>query len=245
MFKAVHRATGRTVAIKRMSLERSSEGFPIAALREIKLLSKLQHKNIVQLLDVGTAKYAPPERLLDDTRAPTSTPYSYPWNFFMVCEYAEHSLAGLVNRRYKFSPAQVKSIMKQMLEGLAYLHGQCVVHRDIKSSNILMNAGGEVKLADFGMSAQFVPNRELKGQKGLVTLWYRAPELLIGKNYTESVDMWAVGCVLGELIMGQAVFMGKNELDQLNLISAGMDGYTKLDGEKGPSLFDRLRLDYQ
>lgn len=234
MFKAIHKATGNTVAIKRMSLERCTEGFPIAAFREIKLLSKLSHKNIVHLLDVGTAKYAPPEKLIDDSRTPASAPYSYPWNFFMVCEYAEHSLAGLVNRQYRFSHAQVKAIMKQTLEGLAYLHNQCVVHRDIKSSNILMNAAGEVKLADFGMSTKFVPSRALKGQKGVVTLWYRAPELLLGKSYAESIDMWATGCVLAELLLGRAVFMGKNESDQLTLVT-----------DKRDSLYETLRRDYK
>ncbi len=247
MFKAVQKATNRTVAIKRMSLERCTEGFPIAALREIKLLSKLDHRNVLRLIDVGTAKYAPPEKLLDDSRMPATAPFSYPWNFFMVCEYAEHSLAGLVGRHYHFSPAQIKCIIKQALEGLAYLHEQHVVHRDIKCSNILMNTAGEVKLADFGMSTRFAPNKALKGQKGVVTLWYRAPELLMGFNYTESIDMWAMGCVLGELLMGCAVFMGKNEQDQLNLIAAGLGGFVngyKVAESAGPSLLERLRLDF-
>lgn len=243
-----------------MSLERSTEGLPIAALREIKLLAHLHHPNIVRLTDVAIAKYAPPEKLFDDSCMPASAPFSYPLNFFMVCEYAEHSLAGLQGRGCRFTASQVKCILKQILEGLAYLHSQNVMHRDIKCSNILMNSTGVVKLADFGLSTKFVPNKPHKGQKGVVTLWYRAPELLMGAEYSESVDMWAVGCVLGELLMGRAIFMGKNEQDQLNLITAGLGTTNGRSGEipgsygtlpvdahwtsavPQPSLWDKLRL---
>ena len=219
MFKAIRKETNSVVAIKRMSLERSTEGFPIAAIREIKLLAKLNHPNIVRLIDIAIAKYAPPEKLIDDVKTSVQTPFNYPWNFFMVCEYAEHSLAGLLERGCNFSPAHIKCILKQTLEGLAYLHEQHIMHRDIKCSNILVNSAGKLKLADFGISTKFTPNVPHKAQKGVVTLWYRAPELLLGAEYTEAIDMWAVGCVLGELILGSPVFMGKNEQDQLNIIT--------------------------
>ncbi len=207
-----------------MSLERSTEGFPIDALREIKLLGRLDHPNIVSLLDVAIAKYAPPEKLIDDPQTPARAPFNYPWNFFIVCEYAEHSLAGLLSRGCTFSPPQVKCVLKQVLEGLAYLHEQHVMHRDIKCSNILVNSKGEVKLADFGLSTHFVPNTLNKAQRRLVTLWYRAPELLMGVEYSEAIDMWAVGCVFAELITGQVLFRGKSEQDQLRIITESLGG---------------------
>jgi len=205
------------VAIKRMSLERSEEGFPISALSEIKLLSHIDHPNIVRLMDVAIAKYAPSERLFDDGKNSGKAPLNYPWNFFMVCEYAEHSLAGLLQKGVSFKPSEIKFIIKQILDGLSYLHEKHIMHRDLKSSNILVNSNAEIKLADFGMSTRFVPNTVQKGQK-VVTLWYRAPEILLGAEYTEAIDMWAAGCVLGELILGEALFRGKSEQEQLNLI---------------------------
>ena len=234
-----------------MSLERSAEGFPLAALHEIKLLSKLNHENIVQFFDVAVAKYAPPEKLLDDPLTPTSAPFSYPWNFFMVCEYAEHSLSGLLNCGYRFSPPEVKCVLRQILSGLAFLHSQSIMHRDIKCSNILMNSTGQVKLADFGMSIRFRPGTLHKGQRGVVTLWYRAPELLMGAEYSESIDMWAVGCVLGELLKGNPLFRGKNEQEQLNKITAALGnkpcGSFTTPEDKGQvpmSLWEELRLSY-
>ena len=203
-----------------MSLERATEGFPTAALREIKLLSHLQHKNVVRLLDVSTAKYAPPEQPLSPDHR--HLPFSYPWNFFMVCEYAEHSLKGLLERGVRFTPEQVKRVMRQVFEGLAYIHSQRVMHRDIKCSNILMNSQGIVKIADFGMGTYFEPNVALPSLKTVVTRWYRAPELLLGGEYTEAIDMWAAGCVFGELLTGDALFKGATEDEQIALIVAAL-----------------------
>jgi serine/threonine protein kinase len=203
-----------------MSLERATNGFPTAALREIKLLTHLRHPNVVRLLDISTAKYAPPEQLWASENASAVIPFSYPWNFFMVCEYAEHSLKGLLERGVRFSAAQVKLVMRQICEGLAYVHSQRVMHRDIKCSNILLNSQGIVKIADFGMGTYFELRVPLPASKTVVTRWYRAPELLLGGSYTEAIDMWAAGCVFGELLTGDALFPGHNEPEQLALITA-------------------------
>lgn len=215
VYKAVQKATSAIVAVKRMSLERSAEGFPLAALNEIKILKNLSHPNIIRLVDVAIARYAPSERIHDSTR---TCPFTYPWNFFMVCEYAEHSLSGLLERKASFSPSQIKCIIKQLLEGLAYLHSHGVMHRDIKSSNVLINSAGAAKLADFGISTHFEPATEQDGRRPVATLWYRAPELLQGRNYTEAIDMWGLGCVLGELLFGKAMFPGNDTKSQLNAI---------------------------
>eukprot|EP00826_Nyctotherus_ovalis_P029879 TRINITY_DN236_c0_g1_i1.p1 TRINITY_DN236_c0_g1~~TRINITY_DN236_c0_g1_i1.p1 ORF type:complete len:294 (-),score=59.55 TRINITY_DN236_c0_g1_i1:455-1336(-) len=222
VYKAVQKETSSTVAIKRMTLERSSEGFPAEALNEIRLLRKLSHSNVIRLLDVGVAKYRPVDKLANNPRTPGKTPFDYPWSFFMVCEYGSHSLSGLLERRCIFSTGQVKCIMKQILEGLSYLHSNQIVHRDIKCSNILVNADGIVKVADFGLSTRFVPTRLINGKKTVATLWYRAPELLMGVDYSEAIDMWAVGCVMGELILGKPIFMGKDNPTQLKVIKEGL-----------------------
>lgn len=205
-----------------MSLERSIEGFPLAALNEIKLLKRLNHPNILRLIDVAIAKYAPSERLYDSSKLSGRTPLNYPWNFFMVCEFADHSLSGLLERGMTFSSSEVKCIFKQVLEGLAYLHRQGIMHRDIKSSNILVNSSGVAKLADFGISTRFTPTSLYNGKKAVATLWYRAPEVLMEQYYSEAIDIWGLGCVLGELIIGRPIFMGKNPQHQFKIINKAL-----------------------
>jgi len=140
---------------------------------------------------------------------------------YMVFEYMDHDLTGLMlseGRRWNPSQAQIKCYMKQLLEGLHYCHTNGVLHRDIKGSNLLMNNKGEVKLADFGLARPFT---EQQGQytNRVITLWYRPPELLLGAvQYGPAIDMWSVGCILTELLGGRAIFPGKNEVDQLELI---------------------------
>jgi serine/threonine protein kinase len=199
-----------------MSLERSTEGFPLAALREINLLKRLKHKNIVQILDIATAKFSSQ----DCSNLSTKAPFSYPYNFFMVCEYMEHSLKGLLTRGYTFTTEEIRNIMVQILEGLIYLHSHFIMHRDIKSSNILVNAAGEVKLADFGMGTFFDPKLLHNSSKGVVTLLYRAPELLYNQEYKEAIDMWSLGCVLGEMLSGTPIFNGGSEEEQISQIES-------------------------
>jgi len=216
VYKGVQKATSSTVAIKRMSLERSLEGFPLAALNEIKILRKLNHSNIVRLIDVTMAKYSPSERLYEHSE---TCPFTYLWNFFMVCEYVEHSLSGLLERRISFTLPEIKCILKQVLEGLAYLHSQGIMHRDIKCSNILVSSSGIAKLADFGLSTHFSPIKLENGKKPVSTLWYRAPEVLKGQDYSEAIDIWSLGCVFAELILAKPAFMGKNPKSQLEIIN--------------------------
>lgn len=107
----------------------------------------------------------------------------------------DHDFAGLFKTKHKFSIPEVKCIIKQLLEGVNYLHTNKILHRDIKSANILINDEGEVKLADFGLG------RKIKMENiftyKVVTLWYRAPELLWGcKTYSDRIDIWSLGCVV-------------------------------------------------
>jgi serine/threonine protein kinase len=100
--------------------------------------------------------------------------------------------------------------MKQMLKGMIYLNQKNIIHRDIKGANILISDKGIVKIADFGLARYHEPwNKKIQYTNKVVTLWYRAPELLLGaKYYTDTVDMWSLGCVFAEMFLGRVLFPG-------------------------------------
>merc|ERR1712106_1245574 len=107
------------------------------------------------------------------------------------------------------------SYLKQLLEGIAYCHKHRVLHRDLKPQNLLIDASGRIKLADFGLARAFgFPVRTYTHE--VVTLWYRAPEILLGsKFYCTSVDTWSLGCIFAEMITRRPLFPGDSEIDQL------------------------------
>ena len=130
-------------------------------------------------------------------------------------EYCNFDIKSILESKTKFSFKQVKNIMKQLLLGISVLHDNFIIHRDLKTSNILLNRKGVLKICDFGMARVFDIKSNIMSQE-VVTLWYRPPEILLGqKNYTSSVDLWALGCILSELITSEVLFSGKSELDQL------------------------------
>lgn len=152
-------------------------------------------------------------------------------NLFLVFEYVEHDLGGLIDARYKFTPLEIKVIMKQLFEVLDHLHELKVLHRDIKSSNLLLTNRHQLKLADFGLARSFINPIECFGIFGpkenaqheltnnVVTMWYRPIELLLGSRvYGYAVDMWSAGCVMAELELGKPLFPGKSEVEQTELI---------------------------
>jgi cyclin-dependent kinase 12/13 len=185
------------VALKKILMENEKEGFPLTAIREIMILKRLNNKNIINLLEIVTSK--PSEK--NKNRG----------NVYLVFDYMEHDLSGLISRKFDFSIALIKSILKQILLGLDYLHDNNIIHRDIKGANILLNNKGEVKLADFGLARLHNPNpnQNKKYTNRVVTLWYRSPELLLGAtNYGTAIDIWSVGCVFAELLSGTSLFKG-------------------------------------
>ena len=189
----------KKVALKKIKMEDSKEGFPITALREIMLMKKCHHDNILEILEIVTSKIYTKNTKKEEV--------------YLVFEYMEHDLSGLSLAKYKFNLPQIKYIMYQLLKGVQYLHNNNIIHRDIKCANILINNNGKIKLGDFGLARTIIPNNNKKYTYKVVTLWFRAPELLLGETqYTTAIDVWSCGCVLGELLTGICPFQAKDEL---------------------------------
>lgn len=230
VYKARDNKTGEIVAIKKVKMDKGNEeGFPITSLREINILLSCNHPSVVGVKEVVHNG--------DD--------------IFMVMEYMEYELKLLMEAtKQPFSIGEVKYLMKSLLEGVKYLHDNWVLHRDLKTSNILLNKEGELKICDFGLSRQY--GRPLKPYTSLVvTLWYRAPELLLGqKQYSTAIDMWSVGCIMAELLAKQALFQGKTEVEQLDKMfrtlgtpnETGWPGVSKLPGFKAIQVKQRENL---
>jgi cell division cycle 2-like protein len=133
-----------------------------------------------------------------------------------VLEFVEHDVKTILEEMDEpFMPSEVKRLLLQLVSGVEYLHDNWILHRDLKTSNLLLNNRGQLKIADFGM-ARFVGDPAPSLTQLVVTLWYRAPELLLGAAaYDGAVDMWSLGCVFAEMLTREPLLQGKNELDQL------------------------------
>ena len=132
-------------------------------------------------------------------------------------DFLEHDLKTLQeDMQEPFLPSEIKTLLLQLTSAVEYLHSNWILHRDLKTSNLLMNNRGQMKVADFGM-ARYYGDPPPKLTQLVVTLWYRAPELLLGaEKYGAEVDMWSVGCIFGELLTKEPLLQGKNEVDQLS-----------------------------
>ncbi|XP_043196474.1 cyclin-dependent kinase 12-like isoform X2 [Amphibalanus amphitrite] len=210
VYKARDCETGEVVALKKVRLENEKEGFPITAVREIKILRQLNHKNIVNIKEIVTDKQTAVDFRKDKG------------SFYLVFEYMDHDLMGLLESgMVDFDEPSNASIMRQLLEGLNYCHRKNFLHRDIKCSNILLNNKGHVKLGDFGLARLYNAEESRPYTNKVITLWYRPPELLLGEErYGPAVDVWSCGCILGELFQKKPLFQGANvEIAQLEMIS--------------------------
>jgi len=194
------------VALKKIRMDNEKEGFPITAIREIKILKKLRHRNIIDLKEIVTSK--------------ASAENGHKGSIYLVFEYMDHDLTGLAERPgMKFSLPQIKCYMKQLLHGLHFCHNNNILHRDIKGSNLLINNKGVLKLGDFGLAKSITNEQAAPLTNRVITLWYRPPELLLGAtSYGPAVDMWSAGCIFAELVHGRPILPGKTELEQLDLI---------------------------
>ena len=195
VYRATDRETGKTVALKKIRLDDSNEGIPQTALREVSILQEIHHQNIVNLLDVicGEGK------------------------LYLIFEFVDQDLKKAVEKSpTSFNGLKLKKMVYQLIDGLYFCHRHRIVHRDLKPANILLTADGKMKIADFGLARAFmVPLHTYTHE--VVTLWYRAPEILLGENhYVPAVDMWSVGCIMAEMSRGgQVLFRGDSEIGQL------------------------------
>ncbi|KAG0155682.1 hypothetical protein PDIDSM_2855 [Penicillium digitatum] len=208
VFKGIHVYTQRKVALKKIRMEGEKDGFPVTAVREIKLLQHLRNHNVVSLLEVMVEKN----------------------ECFMVFEYLSHDLTGLINHpTFSLTLPHKKDLAKQMFEGLNYLHHRGVLHRDIKAANILISNRGLLKFADFGLARFFSKSRQLDYTNRVITIWYRPPELLLGETrYGPAVDVWSAACVCMEMFTKKAVFPGEGgELSQMDKIYNALGTPTK------------------
>jgi cell division cycle 2-like protein len=200
---------GPLVALKRLHSKLSAnavgpgeDGAMTEAVREVAILSMLQHPNIVGLKEVCAS----------------GAMSSMCW--YAVLEHVEYELGALLEfSQQPFSEAQVKGLVQQLLKALAVLHELWIVHRDLKMPNLLIDKAGTLKVCDFGLARLQGSSETACYTPGVVSLWYRAPELLIGsRHYGPEVDMWAAGCLMGELCTRQPMFGGRSEMDQLRMI---------------------------
>jgi len=200
VYRAQDRETGEIVALKHLKLEKEREGFPVTSLREINALMSCKHQNIVNIREVVVGSK------LDQV--------------YIVMDFIEHDLRGLMDEMPQpFGLAEVKTLLKQLLSALDTMHGHWVIHRDLKTSNLLLNNRGEIKVADFGLARKLGEPPSGKLTQMVVTLWYRAPELLMGETvYSWPVDIWSAGCIFAELLSGKPLFPGKSEPDQIHKI---------------------------
>ncbi|XP_032819314.2 cyclin-dependent kinase 20 [Petromyzon marinus] len=196
VFRAKHIESGETVALKKVALRRLEDGIPNQALREIKALEEIEdNPYVVKLRDV----------------------FPHGTGFVLAFEFMLSDLAEVIRDSERpLSQAHVKSYMSMLLKGVAFCHHNSIMHRDLKPANLLISSMGHLKIADFGLARVFSNDGDRLYSHQVATRWYRAPELLYGaRKYDEGVDLWAVGCILGELLNCSPLFPGENDIEQL------------------------------
>ncbi|KAJ7102238.1 Pkinase-domain-containing protein [Mycena belliarum] len=201
VFRARDKQTGDIVALKKLKLDEEKNGFPITALREVNALMTCRHENVVGIREV----------VVGDTLT----------QVFVVMDFIEHDLKSLLTLMPSpFLQSEIKTLMLQLLSAVGHCHSNWILHRDLKTSNLLMNNRGTIKVADFGLARRYGDPVGVGGMTQLVvTLWYRAPEILLGATtYSTAVDMWSVGCIFAELIMKEPLFQAKGEIELLSMI---------------------------
>jgi len=198
VYKALDKKTSQVIALKKIRLEAEDEGVPSTAIREISLLKELKDENVVRLLDIVHA----------DSK------------LYLVFEFLDVDLKRYMENGNKsgnpISLDLVKKFTHQLSSGLLYCHSHRILHRDLKPQNLLIDKYDNLKLADFGLARAFgIPMRTYTHE--VVTLWYRAPEVLLGsRHYSTAIDMWSVGCIFAEMVMrGHPLFPGDSEIDQI------------------------------
>jgi serine/threonine protein kinase len=198
VFKVVSKASRQVRAVKENNVGKAGDGFTRDAVREVALLKELSHPNIL---------------------SPSTAVISLS-KMYLEFDYAEFDLSAVIRHFHRSGVVPlpvVKFVMRQLLQGIQYMHSKLIMHRDLKPDNILIVSSNScppvVKIADFGMARVFAePPAPLYFDGTVCTIWYRAPELFLGSmNYTAAVDIWSAGCIFAELLAADAVFKGSED----------------------------------
>ncbi|KAF8712946.1 hypothetical protein HU200_028732 [Digitaria exilis] len=198
---AVNAQTREEVAIKKIGNAFDNQIDAKRTLREIKLLRHMKHENVISIKDI----IRPPRRE----------------NFndvYIVYELMDTDLHHLLRSNQPLTADHCQYFVYQLLRGLKYVHSANVLHRDLRPSNLLLNAKCDLKIGDFGLARTTTETDFM--MEYVVTRWYRAPELLLNcSEYTQAIDMWSVGCIFGEIVTREPLFPGKDYVHQLRLIT--------------------------
>ncbi|KDP36567.1 hypothetical protein JCGZ_08334 [Jatropha curcas] len=217
VYKARDRDTGKIVALKKVRFDTSEPESVKFMAREIMILQKLDHPNVVKLEGLATSRMQ--------------------FSLYLVFDFMLSDLASIITRpEGRLTEPQVKCYMHQLLSGLQHCHERGILHRDIKASNLLIDKSGTLKIADFGLANYYSPKKKRPLTSRVVTLWYRAPELLLGAtDYGPGIDLWSAGCLLAEMFSGRPIMPGRTEVEQLHRIF-------KLCGTPSEEYWKKLRL---
>ncbi|KAL3287372.1 hypothetical protein HHI36_001846 [Cryptolaemus montrouzieri] len=197
VFKAIDRKSHKIVALKKISFN-PNHPMPKNTMREICALRVLKSTNIVELIDIRGVESS----------------------ILLVMEYLPCCLSDVI--RFVENPillSQIKTYMKMCLSGIHFMHSNNIMHRDLKPANLLISHSGVLKIADFGLARIYKRSDFRTYSHQVATRWYRAPELLYGsRTYTPKVDIWSVGCILGEMINKKPLFPGETDIEQLAIV---------------------------
>ncbi|KAI8914312.1 kinase-like domain-containing protein [Gorgonomyces haynaldii] len=194
VYLAKHNNTGNIVAIKDMNLPRQPRKDMI--VNEIRIMKESQHPSIVNYVDSFLVKDS----------------------LWVVMEYMEGGMLTDIIEREKFTEPQIATICLETLRGLNHLHQRNIIHRDIKSDNVLLDLKGRVKISDFGYSAKLTNDRSRRATLVGTPFWM-APEVVSQKEYDTKVDIWSLGIMAIEMIEGQPPYIDEEPLKALYLIA--------------------------
>ena len=228
VWRAIDRRTKKVVALKKIFDAFQNSTDAQRTFREVMFLQALKHDNIITLQNVLRAE--------NDK------------DLYLVFEFMETDLHAVIRARI-LEDIHKQYIIFQLLKTLKYLHSAEVLHRDMKPSNLLLNSDCLMKVADFGLARSILTLEREQVSKPVLTdyiatRWYRAPEILLGSTkYTKGIDMWSVGCILGELINEKPIFPGGSTMNQLERIVAVVGRPTPEDIAATSSRFAETMLD--
>ncbi|KAL0961858.1 hypothetical protein UPYG_G00332570 [Umbra pygmaea] len=233
VWKGLDRQTGEVVAVKKIFDAFRNRTDAQRTFREIMFLQEFgDHDNIVKLLNVIRAQ--------NDK------------DIYLVFEYMDTDLHAVIKKGNLLKDVHKRYVMYQLLKATKYLHSGNVIHRDQKPSNILLDTDCFVKLCDFGLARSLYQIQEDAGNPELTeyvaTRWYRAPEILLGSTrYTKGVDMWSIGCILGEMLLGKPLFPGTSTINQIEKILSSIphpspEDVRSIKSEYGDSVIKRMLL---